>query len=127
MNLREIAERDLEITLEDDEKGFGIPATVTDPAGTSAILKVQAGDIHLVLDPGTDAEVNTRVAHISLRIKSLENAGLGLPRAEPDTDKNPWLFEFADANGHIRKFTVSDVKPDRTLGLVTVILELIKV
>lgn len=124
MNLREIAERDLEITLEDSENGFGIPATITDTTGTSAILNVQAGDMHLLFDPGGEVKINNRTAHVSVRIGSLTAAGLELPRAQPDQSKNPYIFEFADANGVVRKYIVSQASPDRTLGIMTVILEL---
>lgn len=121
-----MAEKDLGITLEDAENGFGMPATVTDPAGNVASLNVQSGDVHLLYDSGTDAKINNRTAHISMRISSLEAAGLAIPRAQPNQNLNPWRFEFADATGKIRKFMVSDVMPDRTLGVVTVIIEFIK-
>jgi len=124
MNLREIAERDLGQSLEDADKGFAIPATITNPAGTSAELKVQSGDIHLLLDT-EDSRVNNRIAHIAIRISSLTAAALDIPRAVPDESANPWIFEFADISGNIRKFTVAESMPDKTLGLVTVILELI--
>lgn len=125
MNLREIAELDLKMTLEDDIQGFGIPATVTDPAGTIGNLKVQAGDVHLLFDPDTGISISNRTAHISIRISSLTAEGLGIPQAQSDQSLDPWLFEFADANGNVRKFTVEESRPDRTLGLVTIILGLI--
>lgn len=126
MNLREMAEYDLETTLEDDIHGFGVSATITDPDGNSAVLQVQSGDIHLLLNPDTDVPVSDRIAHISIRISSLTVAGLGIPRAQPDRSKNPWIFQFPDSGGSERKFTVSKSEPDRTLGIVTVILELLE-
>ncbi len=125
MNLREIAELDLALTLEDADNGFGIPATITDTAGTSSIINVQSGDIHVLYDPDTDVKISARTAHISVRIASLTAAGLEMPKAQPDQSKNPYTFEFADSNGVIRKFIVSEARPDRTLGIVTIILELI--
>lgn len=126
MNIREIAELDLANTLEDAINGFGIPATVTNPDEVSAVLKIQSGDAHLLFDPDTEVSISNRVAHASVRIASLNAAGLGIPRAQPDQSANPWLFEFSDANGNSRKFTVSESKPDRTLGIVTIILELME-
>jgi hypothetical protein len=125
MNLREIAEKDLELTLEDDIHGFGVPATITDPSGTIGVLKVQAGDVHLLFDPDTDIPINNRRIHISIRISSLTKAGLDIPQAQPDESVNPWVFEFADVNRIIRKCTVTESRPNRTLGIVTIILELI--
>ena len=124
MKLREMAEKDLALTLEDSKNGFAIPATISDTQGASAVLNVQAGDIHLLFDPGGEVKVNSRLAHVSVRIASLTAAGLELPKAQPDQSKNPYIFEFADANGVVRKYIVSQASPDRTLGLVTVILEL---
>ncbi|MCP4677087.1 MAG: hypothetical protein GY854_16545 [Deltaproteobacteria bacterium] len=126
MKLREIAENDLETTLEDDVNGFGISTTITDPAGTSASLTVQSGDVHLFFDAGIESRVSNRTAHIAIRLASLTTAGLGIPRPQPDRTKNPWIFEFPDAVGIDRKFTVSRSDPDRTLGIVTIILELLE-
>ena len=121
-----MSELDLEMTLEDSEYGFGIDATMTDPDGESAVLTVQSGDIHLLLNPDTDVPVSNRIAHISIRISSLTAAGLGIPSPQPDQNLNPWSVEFPDAVGLVRKFTVSKSEPDRTLGIVTVILELLE-
>lgn len=126
MNLRAIAEQDLAITLEDSEYGFGLPATITDTKGTSAVLNVQSGDIHVLYDPGGEVKVNSRTAHISIRIASLTAAGLEMPKAQPNQTKNPYTFEFADSNGIVRKFIVSQSSPDRTIGIVTMILELLE-
>lgn len=126
MNLREISERDLALTLEDADNGFGIPATITDTVGNSAVINVQGGDVHVLYDPDTDVKISSRTAHIVVRIASLTAAGLEMPKAQSDQSKNPYTFEFADSNGVIRKFIVSEARPDRTLGIVTVILELIK-
>ena len=125
MNLRGIAELDLKMTLEDDIQGFGVPITVTDPAGTVGNLKGQSGDVHLLFDPDTGISISNRTAHISLRISSLMAEGLGIPQAQSDQSADPWLFEFADVNGNVRKFTVEESRPDRSLGMVTVILGLI--
>ena len=126
MNLRGQAELDLGLTMEDDVNGFGMSATITNPTGTSAALKIQSGDVHLLFDPETGVSVSNRTAHASIRIASLTAASLGIPRAQPNQNANPWLFEFQDANGNSRKFTVQEARPDRTLGIVTVILEIMK-
>jgi len=126
MNIRQQAELDLGLILEDETYGFGMSATITNPDGVSAQLIIQSGDVHLLFDPATEVSVNNRTAHASVRISSLASANLGLPRAQPKSNLNPWIFEFQDANGNSRKFTVQEARPDRTLGLVTVILELMR-
>ena len=114
------------MTLEDAIQGFGISAIITNPAGNSAALIVQSGDIHLLFDPDTDVQVSNRTAHVAIRLSTLNSSGLGIPCPQPDRTKNPWIFQFPDAIGTERKFTVSKVEPDRTLGIVTVILELLE-
>lgn len=125
MSLRIRAEQDLSRILEDSE-GFGRSVIITDSEDTTAVLTGQTGDIHLLFDPETGIPVNNRTVHLSLRISSLQAAGLGLPRAVSSEDENPWIFQFEDISGINRKFTVSESRPDRTLGIVTVILELLK-
>lgn len=125
MNLRVRAEQDLSRVLE-DSKAFGCSVTVTNPENVTATLTGQTGDIHLLFDPETGIPISNRTIHLSLRISSLQAAGLGIPRAVLSEDENPWSFQFEDVNQISRKFTVSESRPDRTLGIVTVILELLK-
>lgn len=125
-NLRHIAEDDLKITLEDDQFGFGIECLIDDPDGNSDTFVVQSGDVHLLFDTDTGVPVNNRTAHIAIRIASLYEKGFALPKRQPDESKNIWKFTFQDVNGVLYKFTVADTMPDRTLGIITVILELLK-
>ena len=122
-----MAEADLALTLEDEENGFGWPCAVTNPSGTTENFFVQSGDIHMLLETDADIPVSNRTAHVAVRIASLTARGFDIPRADPDETKNPWIFEFDDINGNVRKFTVSNSEPDRALGVVMIILELIKV
>ena len=127
MNLRQQAEADLKTTLEDDVNGFAFDAIITNPDGIFDTLKVQSGDVHLFLDQDADFSLSVKVAHAAVRISSLTAAGLGIPRAQPKENINPWKFEFNDINDNPHKFTVAEAKPDLTLGIVTVILEVMKV
>jgi len=123
MGLRQQAEADLAFILEDDTTGGGWPITVTDPDGTSGSLTGISGDISQVIDPDTGTAVSGRLATASLRIASLTAAGLNIPRGIADRSRKPWIVVFDDINGNPYTFKVSESNPDRTLGLVTVILE----
>jgi len=124
MDLRTLAENNLSFTL---EGFFSWPVTVTDPDGNQAELRCQTGDIGLSIDINTGQPVSGRLAHVALRISSIESSGLsGLPRGQADKTKNPWKFVFDDINGHPYTFTVKEAMPDRTLGIMTCILELLK-
>lgn len=124
MGLRETAEADLAITLEDDVTGFGWDITVTDPNGTSAALKGQSDDIGQVIDPDTGMAVSGRLASVVLRISSLLAEGLTLPQGIADAAKKPWIVTFNDIGGTPYTFKVTQSNPDRALGIVVCLLEL---
>lgn len=122
--LREIAEQDLGFILETDTTGFRGPITVTDPSGTTTDgLYGNSNDIAQVIDPDTGQAVSGRLASVSIRISSLTAQGLALPVGIADAGSKPWIVEFDDINGNAFKFKVSQANPDRTLGLVTCLLE----
>lgn len=126
MGLRTQAEADLEFILEDAVFGFGYSITVTDPDGLSKPLTGFSNDIAQIIDPDTGQAVSGRLASAVLRISSLTAAGLGLPVGIPETTLKPWLITFDDINGNPFTFKVSQSNPDRSLGIVSLILELYK-
>lgn len=121
MDLQAIAEADLATTLE----GNGRDVIVTAPNGDSAPLQAISNDIALSFDPDTGIVVSGRNANCALRIRSLTEAGLGLPYGVPDTDKKPWQIEFTTVNGSTFTTKVIESHPDRSLGLITCRLEII--
>lgn len=130
MGLRELAESDLRLTLEDNAHGFGWSITVTDPAGLSSpappdplALYGRSDDIGQVIDPDTGVAVSGRLATVTLRIASLTAAGLDLPESIADAGSKPWQIGFSDINGNAHDFAVMQSNPDRGLGIVTCILE----
>lgn len=124
MSLRQLAETDLGLILEDSSTGFGWSITVTDPAGTVRTLTGFSDDIAQIIDPDTGLAVSGRLASAAIRISALTNVGLGLPVGIADAGSKPWVVEFNDINGNPYKFKVSQSNPDRALGLVTLLLEL---
>lgn len=124
MGLRQIAETDLGLILEDTTTGFGYAIIVTDPAGTVRPLTGFSDDISQIIDPDTGQAVSGRLASVALRISSLTAAGLALPVGIADAGIKPWIVEFDDINGNPFKFKVSQSNPDRALGMVVCLLEL---
>lgn len=123
MGLRELAEADLGPILEDDVTGFAWPITVTDPSGTSAVLKGLSADISQIIDPDTGQAVSGRFVSVVLRLSSLVAAGLGTPRGIADTSGKPWLMQFDDITGAAHTFKVASTDPDLTLGVIVCKLE----
>lgn len=126
--LRQTAEADLAVILEDADTGFGWPITVKDPAGKEESLTGFSGDIAQAIDPDTGQAVSGRLAQVTLRISSLVAAGFtDLPRNISRKTSKPWLITFDDINGNSFTFKVQQSNPDRTLGAVKCILELYEV
>lgn len=126
MGLREIAEQDLGVILEDETAGFGWPIVLTAPDGTIGSLTGFSDDIAQVIDPDTGQAVSGRLASVALRNALIfqELPGLGLPRGIADTGSKPWLVTFNDINGTSYTFKVSESNPDRALGVTVCLLEL---
>lgn len=122
MSLREQAATDLH-TILTDQDDFGWPITVTDPDGTSASLVGFSGDIFQTIDPDTGQAIAGRNAHVAISKKSLSDAGLGEPRGIADNTIKPWKVSFDDTNGVTYNFKVLEAMPDRTIGVVTCMLE----
>lgn len=123
MSLRQLAEADLGLIMEDATTGFGWAITITDPAGVSASLTGLSDDIAQLIDPDTGQAVSGRMASVALRLSSLTAAGLGIPVGISDSSSRPWVVQFDDINGTAHTFMVQKSNPDRALGIVTLILE----
>lgn len=124
MSLRQLAETDLGLILEDSSTGFGWPITITDPAGNTGTPTGFSDDIAQIIDPDTGQAVSGRLVSVALRISSLALEGLTLPRGIADAGSKPWVIEFDDINGNAFKFKVLKSNPDRVVGLVTCLLEI---
>jgi len=124
MGLREQAEADLGLILEDKDRGFGYDIILTDPAGTVRPLTGFSDDIAQIIDPDTGIAVSGRLASVAIRTSTIIAAGLTLPRGIADAGIKPWIVQFNDINGNPFTFKVSQSNPDRALGLITLMLEL---
>ncbi len=124
MGLRETAETDLAYILEGDPSGFRFAIKVTDPAGVSSSgLFGFSSDIAQIIDPDTGQAVSGRLASVAIRIAALTAQSLTLPEGISDASKKPWIVAFDDINGNSYTFKVTQSNPDRTIGLVTCLLE----
>lgn len=127
MSLREVAEADLATLLESETCGFAWPIKLTNPAGLVKNLFGQSADIAQLIDPDTGVAVTGRLASATLRLSSIFSATpgpvLAIPVGIADTDGKPWLVTFDDINGTEYTFKVQKSNPDRTIGVVVLILE----
>lgn len=126
MGLRTIAEKDLGRILEDSVYGFGWDIVVISPDNTPVDMVGFTNDISQVIDPDTGAAITGRSVTTTLRMQTLIDSGLGIPKNIPDVKLRPWVVIFKDINGIVNAFKVSEANPDRTLGLVVCFLEFYK-
>lgn len=122
MSLLEQAALDCRAIVE-DAAGFGWPITVTSPSGQALAMRGLSTDIGMTIDPQTGIAVSERRASVALSIRTLEAAGLELPRAVASETSKPWVVRFADVVGRARDYKVVESHPDRRLGVVTCLLE----
>jgi hypothetical protein len=123
VGLRADAEQDLAFILEDEDCG-GVPVILINQDEEAAAFIGQSGDISQVIDPDTGQAVSGRLAHVSLRISSILAEGFTLPRGISRSTEKPWLAIFTDFQGAAYRFKIQSSQPDRTLGIVTCLLEL---
>lgn len=122
MSLRTQAEADLAFILEDDKAGFGWEIHLTDPTGKRESLVGYSGDVSSVVDPSTGAVIVGTICHCALRVSTLRSLGFAAPTGTVDKHQKPWIVEFDDLTGERVKFAVQDARPDRTLGIVVLVL-----
>lgn len=124
MNLRELAEADLGMILEDKSFGWGWDVQLTDPDGKTENMIGFSQDISLAVDPDTGMLVSGRTASVAFRISALRAKGFAEnPKNIPDKNKRPWTVRFNDINGKPCVFKVTQPNPDAMIGCITLLLE----
>lgn len=122
MGLRIEAEAALEEIIENTDD-FGWPMTLYNPSGESLPVVGLNFDVSQLIDPQTGLVVAGRTATASLRISTLLAAGFDIPEGIADRTVKPWRIEVTDINANEYNLKVKESQPDRTLGLVTLVLE----
>lgn len=121
MGLREQAESDLSGILENTED-FGWGVTLISPAGEVQQLTGSTTDIAFLIDPDTGQAISGRQASVTLRRSSLNQDPIGVS----DSSIKPWRVTFDSINGEEYTFKIVKSHPDRTLGIISCILEAYK-
>jgi len=123
MNIVELAERDLAITLEDRKTGFGVDVTLITPEGIEHKLIGQSTDVGLVIDSNTGIGVRGRIAEITFRLSTLLDVVGSIP--DKTEEGGGWLMRIENINGDNWTFAVGVADVDRKIGVVKISLELI--
>jgi len=115
MNLNELAESDLEHTLEDAEAGFGVSLIFYDDLQNEVEINCQTTDINFFIDPDTGMGVSGRTVEIACRISTIENNNITIQKGS--------IVLFYDTAGNEYKSNVKIIRPDRKLGVYNLLLE----
>ncbi|MEI0477951.1 hypothetical protein R4J17_06340 [Brachyspira intermedia] len=119
MNLLEQAKKDLRFTLEDINNGFGTEFQFNDGTKIESII-CNVSDIGFFLDTNTMAGVSSRQVEITCCIETLKNKGFAYP------SKN-WILSYINTNNEEFYFSIKQIRPDRTLGIYNLVLEIMKI
>ena len=112
MNLREQAEADNAIILEDDVAGFAVAITFTSPdAAQTVTVKGQFTKISVEIDPETGLMVRGSTVAFTVRLSSL---GGIIPEEN-------WKVESTDITGTAFAGYCQALMPDYTSGRLTVL------
>ena len=122
MSLRDQAEELLAVAIE-SVAYFGQSVTLTNPAGFSSVLIGDYNDIGATIDPESGQVVSGRTASVALRISTLKTLGFAdLPRRIADGATKPWRVGLT-YDGEALQFIVRESLPDRSAGVVVLMLE----
>ncbi len=124
MSLLTQAELDLAVSIEGPD--FGTVVVIRDPTDTdgTGTTKAQVGDVGQAIDPDTGLAVSGRLIHVAVRQSALVAAGFTtLPVGIADPTAKPWRLQFKPTGGVLQWFKVKESRPDRTLGIVMLLVE----
>ena len=110
MGLRQLAEKDLVVTLTDDEIGGAVPFTLSRPTGDGQTLKGFVGDIGYLVDTEGNP-IAGRTITVSYRMSDFVSSG---DYVKPGRG---WRVIYTDLAGHEWIMFVVRFEPDRTIGI----------
>lgn len=117
MNLNQLAESDLETTLEDATNGFGVALILIDGSLNEYSVIGNTTDIGFFIDIQSGAGIIGRQVEVAVRISTLTELGGGYPNTD-------WKCTYIDTNSNIWNLAIATPsKTDRKLGIYLLTLE----
>lgn len=118
MNLRQLAEQDLKVTLTDKDNGGAVSFTLLKPTGTGYTLSGFVGDIGYLVDTEGNPIAGRTVTACYRLSDCLTSAG------EYVKPGRGWRVIYTDLSGHEWILYIIRFEPDRTIGIGRLILSL---
>ena len=119
MNLRELARKDAEVTIEGGQAGNTL-CHLTDPDGNEWDVKMLLSDIGYTvdLDGNRVAGRTCWATYRADRVCVKDKAG----NDKVKTPRKGWMLVWTDIEGKTQKMKVSFAEPDKTIGLTRLFL-----
>ena len=118
MNLRQLAEQDLAVTLTDKDNGGAVSFTLLKPTGTGYTLSGFVGDIGYLVDTEGNP-IAGRTVTAAYRLSDYTSSA-----GEYVKPGRGWKVIYTDLSGHEWILYVIRFEPDRTIGIGRLILSL---
>jgi hypothetical protein len=115
MNLNSIAEADTAFTIEDTANGFGVDLTFLDTEDEEQTVICSTTDISYFVDPQTGEGISSRQVEITARISTLTAKSITVVKGS--------IIQHYDTAGTKYKSCVKELRPDRKLGVLNMLLE----
>lgn len=115
MNLNQLAESDLQFTLEDATDGFGVSLVFKNGSNADTTIVCGTTDIGFFIDPQTGEGVQSRTVEIVGRITTFDSKSVTVSKAS--------TVKYYDTKGTLYTMSVRQITPDRKLGVYKIILE----
>ena len=120
MNLLERARQDWQKHTS-AEAGFGVEITFYDRPSAEVVIK-GIGMAHHMSEDSEGHEINTRNSHISFSEKLANDAGIVTRNNAGEVDLEGAKISFLDSASILRRYSIKQVFPDETVGVIYCVL-----
>ena len=119
MSLRDIIKRDARFIIQGDSSGNRWPVKITAPTGAVFDGFGLAKDCSFRLDADGTIYINSREVSITVFRQSMLDIFGQIPTSEP---AGAWTVILENIDGQQAEFSISETRPDATVGCVVLIL-----
>ncbi len=120
MSIRDLAAKDIRAIVARGDVSADI--SIVTPDGGSFAIKAIVNDIGQRLDPETGGYVTSNDATCTFVLQDLYDAGVQIPYGVMDESEQLYTLSFNSVAGVQRNFSIKEVMPDRTVGMVVCML-----
>ena len=103
------------------ESGFGVDITFYNQPSPEVVIR-GIGMAHHMSEDSEGHVINTRNSHISFSEKQANDAGIVTRNSDGEVALEKVLVSFADSASILRRYSIKQVFPDETVGIIYCVL-----